>query len=94
MAEAKPPVESTLIRDEVMSERRKFLAKIPPVNVEVAVPVTSIWSLTNKSPATERTEFGVVVPIPTLPLESITNAVLVARSVDVEILNKSEVLFA
>ena len=36
-APAKPPKESTLIKDEVMSERRKFLAKIPPINVEVAV---------------------------------------------------------
>jgi len=42
-------------------------------------------------PATASCAPGVVVPIPTLPFESIINAVLVADAVEVEILKRSAV---
>ena len=38
IAAARPPLESTFNREEVMSLIWKFLAKIPPAKVEVPVP--------------------------------------------------------
>ena len=56
-----------------------WLAAIPPVKVEVAVEVETMFPARKMLPWTERAEPGEVVPMPTFPEVSMTNLELVLK---------------
>ena len=84
------------VEEAVVEVMFKRFVLMPPANVEVAVVVPMKYPATAalprvEVPSTERAKVGVDVPIPTLPLWSIMNGVVVPEEVDEEMANMGAV---